>query len=132
MTTTDKAGYDVLGSGCGRPAVTGSAPPLHDRYAACQPGDPVRPDPEVRKDGKCACGCGQPLARSQGVRRYAGPHIDTDPFATSRCCRKWHGTIGEETDWQKRHRDKGYRPPNKGQKKWGSRMIIGTSGSRPL
>ena len=91
----------------------------------------MRPDPEIRKDGRCACGCGKKLERSQGVRRYAGPHIDLDPFASSRCCRKWHGTLGEETPAQKTHRDKGYQPPNQGQKRWGRRAIAGTLGKRP-
>ena len=121
-----------LGPGRGRPAVTGSAPPRFEAApAACQPGDPVRPDPKVRRDGKCACGCGKPLVRSRDVRRYAGAHLDVDPFASSRCCRKWHGTLGEETQLQKAQRDRAEAAErNEGQQRWGRRAIIGTLGQR--
>lgn len=48
-------------------------------------------DPPVRADGRCACGCGRKLPRSKQVRKYAGGQIDSDPFATTDCCRAWHG-----------------------------------------
>lgn len=55
-------------------------------------------DPAVRKDGKCACGCGKLLpVRTlkpkdlRAARRYSGQSLDSDPFATSGCARKWHG-----------------------------------------
>jgi hypothetical protein len=55
-------------------------------------------DPAVRKDGLCACGCGKtrPIATKdvklqRRLRRYAGDQAVSDPFATSRCARRYHG-----------------------------------------
>lgn len=48
-------------------------------------------DPKMRADGRCACGCGRKLPRSAQTRKYAGVHLDADPFATSECCKRFYG-----------------------------------------
>lgn len=60
----------------------------------------VTADPPVRPDGRCACGCGKkrPIAAADAklqrrLRRYAGAQAEDDPFATSRCARRYHGTM---------------------------------------
>jgi hypothetical protein len=60
----------------------------------------VTPDPAVRKDGKCAlAGCSKkrPITQADAklqrrLRVYAGGQADADPFCSSRCCRRFHGT----------------------------------------
>jgi hypothetical protein len=35
--------------------------------------------------------CGRPRNLTKQVRRYAGKHIDTDPYCSTQCCRAAHG-----------------------------------------
>ena len=73
----------------------------------------LRRDPRVRKDGLCA-GCGQP--RHHKRTKATGPttlqpnatrlarhvweyELEKDPFCSSRCARKFHGTqLASDTD----------------------------------
>lgn len=49
-------------------------------------------DPPVRRDGRCAtAGCTRPLPRSKPAMRYAGAQLETDPFCSTGCCRRFHG-----------------------------------------
>ena len=58
----------------------------------------VKPDPPVRADGRCAGpGCRKQRTVSEQARKYAGVQLDLDPFCSTRCCRKWHGTELPET-----------------------------------
>lgn len=43
----------------------------------------MKADPPIREDGRCACGCGK--------KRGAIAVKHSDPFATSPCCKTWHG-----------------------------------------
>jgi hypothetical protein len=50
----------------------------------------MNPDPPIRKDGLCACGCGRKVDvkyHSKAAAAVRGP----EPFATSNCCKAWHG-----------------------------------------
>jgi hypothetical protein len=51
----------------------------------------LKPDPPVREDGLCACGCGRKRKLTKQARRYAGQQLDMDPFASADCCRRYHG-----------------------------------------
>lgn len=58
----------------------------------------MKADPPVRRDGRCACGCGRELP---GVPKRRQKGIDdsvytSDPFATNTCCRIFHGLDGEK------------------------------------
>lgn len=55
-------------------------------------------DPPRRADGRCACGCGKKLPASKEARKYAGAQIDADPFASSECCKRWHGVSWATTE----------------------------------
>jgi hypothetical protein len=49
----------------------------------------VRPDPPVRKDGRCSQ-CGQPR-HPQRSRKYGQAAAELDPFCSSSCAKAWHG-----------------------------------------
>lgn len=48
----------------------------------------MKPDPPIRKDGKCACGCGRDLPKYKPP--IHGMLVAPDPFASTECCREWH------------------------------------------
>ena len=56
----------------------------------------LKPDPLARPDGRCVV-CLKPRKVSAQARKYAGAQLDLDPFCSSRCCRRWHGTELPET-----------------------------------
>ncbi len=53
----------------------------------------MRPDPPLNPDGTCAH-CGR--ERKNAVwSKYGGNSAIEDPFCSTVCCRKWHGTFVE-------------------------------------
>lgn len=50
-------------------------------------------DPPRRSDNRCACGCGRPVPGVPKLRQKGIPDEAylTEPFATSECCKAWHG-----------------------------------------
>jgi len=51
----------------------------------------MNPDPPVRPDNLCACGCGRPI-NVKYHPKADGPNIRTpEPFARTECCKTWHG-----------------------------------------
>lgn len=62
-------------------------------------------EPEVRGDGRCACGCGKKrvlrVPRKSALRGQARENLEAqmaaDPFFSARCCRGWYGVdVGEQ------------------------------------
>lgn len=61
-----------------------------------------RNDPPVRPDGRCVCGCGRklvtvpPKTMPKSLRPMFASELASEPFATSACCRAFHGCPLEE------------------------------------
>lgn len=57
----------------------------------------MKADPPIRKDKRCACGCGRkllagpPASMPKMLRENFARELAGDPFATSACCRRHHG-----------------------------------------
>lgn len=60
---------------------------------ATQAGSGPQHDPRVRRDGKCANGCGKNrVVFSKSQHKYATEgDFAKDPFCSRECCEKWHG-----------------------------------------
>lgn len=74
-------------------ACSGRSAPTIVREEHRSQGDPPR-----RTDGLCACGCGKRLRATKEASRYAGAHLEADPFATSECCKRWYGVAWATTE----------------------------------
>lgn len=52
----------------------------------------MKADPPVRRDGRCACGCGKRRVMPKSHHSSIDPSVYAlDPFASSTCCRRFHG-----------------------------------------
>jgi hypothetical protein len=49
----------------------------------------VRADPPIRRDGRCSV-CAKP--RKKPATSYGRDEYARDPFCSTKCARKWHGT----------------------------------------
>lgn len=67
-------------------------------------------DPPRRSDNRCACGCGQPLPAVPKRRQRGIPDEAylAEPFATSECCKAFHGVTMGERDPAKQGRPRAY------------------------
>jgi hypothetical protein len=59
-------------------------------------------DPAVREDGRCARpGCDNQISRTRDRYRYAGWHLEADPFCSTECCRTYYNVALRDLQPQK-------------------------------